>query len=208
MVEILARQEEQVTVYKYSDLTLRETLIFLKSQIEQVSPENLKCMYRKSILPHLLQIRRQNRQEKNNLESKFEKAKELNQKLINLQEACDCLSYKASCLKFEVSSVKEQAKSSEIIAMDTDSANNDELMNYRFDVNAVAQLDHESRMRQLDEEETKRKELLERLKKIEDETKTIENACSQSENKLNQVKPPIRQLLEKVEPILQINKPV
>lgn len=200
-------------VYKYSKLSLRETLLYLNSQIDQLfalkqtpnSSDNLKSMYRKSILPHLLQIRRQNRQEKNDLESKYEKAKKLNQKLYDLQESCECLAFQASCLKSEVSSVREKFSSDEVIAMDIESTNE---INYRFDVNAVAKLDHETRMRRLDEEEARRKELMEKLKKLDEDTKTIEVVCTQSEHQLNQVKPSIRQLLDKVGPTLQPSKPV
>lgn len=183
---------------------LSETLIYLNSLIG--SSKDLKSIYKQSILPHLLQIRRQNRQEKNDLESKFNRAKELNQKLIYLQELCDSLSYKASCLKSEVSGVKEQAISNEIIPMDTDSTNNNEMMSLRFDVNAVAQLDHESRMRRLDEEEAKRKELIEKLRKLDEDTKIIETSCSLSDNKLHQVKPYIKQLLDKVETTIHQNE--
>jgi len=193
---------------------LKETLTILQGHVDQAlslksNPEGqnaIQQLYRNEVLPHLLQLRRLNRVGKDSLATKYQKLKEWNQKLIDLQQTCDSLSFESSCLKAEVNSVRDRASQSQALTNghDNEQAMGDEPLGGDgieiFDVDAVAKLDHETRMRILDEEEDKRRSLRAKLSQLSEETKNIELSCLQTTNQLNQVKPYIRQLVEKVEP--------
>lgn len=201
-----------------------EKILALKQNSEEDSSERVQEIYRNEILPTLLQLRLQNRIEKDLLEERSKKVKELNHKLIDLQESCDSISFLTSCLNADVEQMKlgvtskvitrpsiagllnpqtnglsstgTTQSSDESAYMDADDAVD------VFDIKVVEKFDHDMRMRLLDEEELRRKDLQERLKESSKETKAIEATCSQGAIKLDQVKPYIKQLLEKAGPVV------
>lgn len=166
------------------------------------SQEELQEVYKTDILPYLLQLRHQNRKEKDELEEKSSKIKELYEQLRDLQQMCDSLSFMASCLESQAAILDGEPanKSTTTHIVDIKDSNT---TNDSFDLNAVSKLDHETRMQLLDEEEKKRKELQTKLIEINAETKIFELTCSQTTSHLNEVKPHIKLLLEKVGPTIQ-----
>lgn len=183
---------------------LSGTLLSLKTQIESlvalrltqpIETEKLVNIYRTQLTPNLLMLRSKQRSEMEQLESCSEKLKELNRELLNLQEQCDCVIYEGSCLGSEVEGVKQEAcksKSESPMKNGCDS----------FDPEAIGELDHETRMRLLDEEETKRKTLLDKKNELDEETTKIAQLNAECASQLNEVKPYIKQLLDKVSPTL------
>lgn len=164
-----------------------DTLQLLKTKMDQALLEKEKqVFYREELLPVMLQLRKRNRIEKNKLELNHNKVRDLNKKLINLQHECECLDFEASCLSSEIEGVKPPTKTPLVNGFGN-----------HFDVDIVSQLDHQTRIQKLEEEETKRKKLIDQLSQLEEETKSIEIACSNNANKVNNVKPYIKQLLEK-----------
>lgn len=141
-------------------------------------------IFHNEIAPILISLRKENRDEKNRVEEKNKKIKELYRKLLTIQDACDCIEFEVDCLRCDVATIRN--------SIDSDSA----------DKNG-SDIDHETRMRLLDEEEIKRKELQRKLAALNDETKDIEIACSRKADQLNQVKPYIKILLDKVSPSLR-----
>lgn len=153
----------------------------LKSDVDQIAiykqtsdnNEQIQELYMNSILPNLLQLRKINRIEKNHHESKNNRIRDLNKTLTSLQHTYDCLAFEASCLNPRV-----------IIS----------------DAEALRGVDHETRMKCLDEEEDKRKNLQEKLAQLTAETKDLESLYSASSNELKSVKPYVVQLLDKLGP--------
>lgn len=174
---------------------MNDALQFIKTKVDEVvklkqipgNMEQIKELYKTELIPHMLTLRRLNRIEKNNMESNNKRVKELNQKLVSLHQECDCLTFEASCLGFEVSSVRPTKNTIED----------------GIEPEMNGKPDHSTRMKLLEEEEIRRKELKDVLARLVEETKEIESLCSSSTTQIDQVKPYIRQLLEKVGPTLQ-----
>lgn len=174
--------------------TLKDQLIELKSKVDQVltlkqtpdSAGTIKNFYATDVVDQLMQLRRTNRAEKDGLEERLKKAKELNGKLILLQEECDCLMFETACLSVEV----DTDEMTHGMESDTEtSAENGYL---------EAKVAHEARLRSLEDEEIKRRELMDKLSRLSENTKEIEKLCTTNSDQLNQVKPSIKQLLDKV----------
>lgn len=159
------------------------------------TPEELEEVYKTDLLPYLVQLRLQNRKEKNALQEKSFKIKELYEQLTDLQEACESLSFMISCLKSQAGQPTDKRHTEHTFSNNT--------TNDSFDLTSVIKLDHETRMQTLEEEEFKRKELQDRLTEINSETKIYELACSQATNHLNEVRPHIKIMLERVAPTIQ-----
>lgn len=167
--------------HKFDNLTLKDSLIHLRGKFDDARAlksdgDSLKEFYRNEFLPHMLQLRRLNRIEKDRLYNKNERIKDLNLKIMNLQQQYDCLSFEASCQLYRVGGGDLPKK--------------------------VTIEDHVTRMQSLDEEELKRKEFEEKLIQLSEETVSIEQACSENSQKLAQVKPYVKQLVERVVPLL------
>lgn len=191
---------------------LQETLRQLRLKVDEVfvlkqQPDNLtnvKEFYKTDLLPHLLQIRKLNRSEKNALEAKYKKVKELSQVLYDTQQICDNLAFEADCLVTEVGKVSPLVRTShneqtaEMNGMEVDSAQQN---GKYFDSDVVGRDDHITRLRLLDEEQAKRIALQEKLLQIKAEARDLESARRHNVAQLNQLKPPIKQLIEKVDTV-------
>lgn len=147
----------------------------LKTSFDNLSASSQETMkadyYRAEILPLLLQLRKTNRLEKNNLEAKHSQIRNLNQRLASLQQSNENLLFEAACLGSptkEIELVEEE----------------------------VRKLDHQGRMNYLDEEEERRKDLQKNLASLNEELKELEKLYSQSAEQFNEVKPHIKQLLD------------
>lgn len=185
-----------------SEQSLTQVLLAIKTQIESlvalrnagpIDTEQLMKIYRTELVPNLLELRNRQRLDMDELESRHRKLKELNQELLNLQDQCDCVTYEASCLGSEVNDVKQKAcKSESPVKNGCDS----------FNLDTIGKLDHETKMRLLDEEEVKRKALVEKMNELNDETTKIAQLNAECASQIDNVKPYIKQLLDKVSPAL------
>lgn len=159
-------------------MELSPNLQFLKSTFESISTRrqetDIMVLYKSEILPHLLQLRRANRIDKNNLELKHSRIKDLSQKLASLQQSNENLMFEAACLGTSANITKD------LVIADEE----------------LQKLDHPGRMKYLDEEEERRKDLQKRLSQLVDEMKELEKLYSQSAEQFGQVKPYVKQLLE------------
>lgn len=153
-------------------LPLLQTLkgIFDNLPVAEQRPD-LRELYKSDILPHLLQLRKSNRSEKHNLEIKHEKIKNLNHQLSSLQQSNDNLQFEAACLGTPTKDVELADEE-------------------------VRKLDHISRMRYLDEEEERRKDLQRKLTQLNNEMKDLEKLYLQSADEFKEVKPYVKQLLD------------
>lgn len=181
---------------------LRNCLIQLKQKVEalvsmkrgKTDNEAIDQYYKTQLLPLILKVRRLNRLEKNELDSMTRKAKVLNQDLRTLSETCACLEFEAACLSKDVSNVPIPKRPTKKLNELSNNLNGD-----IFDIDLVAGHDHQTRMRLLDEEQDKRRQLQQKLINLTDELNTIERSSTINARQLDQVKPYIRQLLEKIE---------
>lgn len=181
--------------------SLAAVLVQLRTQIEslaalpteQIQKEQLIDTYRAELTPYLLELRKKQRLEMDSLEARHDKLRLLNKELVNLQEKCDCVIYEASCLGSEEEEVKPKACGSDSpVKNGYDS----------FQPEAIEKLDHETRMRLLDEEETRRKNLVDKMNQLNDETNKIALLNADCASQINEVKPYVKQLLDKVTPTL------
>lgn len=184
-----------------NQLSLKDCLMDLKLKVEnlqnlrkmQPTQEDLANFYKTDILPLLLQVRKINRMEKNELESLNKKIREMNQNLRTIAENCDCLEFEAAWIRNDVNKVTATDKPEELSnGIPTKPSIN------HFDVNSVALKDHETRMRLLDDEQDRRRQLQQRLVHLNEEINSIERSTNLNSKQLEQVKPFIRQLLDKI----------
>lgn len=167
--------------YKLVDL-LKELQQKTHQLMEQRQASNnvdgLQIKYQNEILPILLRLRQANRREKDELELKSQKTKDLNSRLQLLDDGHKCLKFEAAVLGDRIA---------------------------RFKLPPLTELnglDHETKMVKLDEEEAKRRRLQEALAQLNNEVSSIEHSSLQGSKQLNIVKPYIRQLLDKIGPTL------
>lgn len=169
--------------------TLKQTLLELKSKVDIISntkqtPDTpyTREQFQNEILPLLIALRGINRREKHESEAYCQRKKDYYQRLIAIQQLCECIEFEALCLKSDVDTIRH-------------GLNNDCTRN-GLDV------DHATRMQLLDAEENRRRELQKKLNELTEETKEIELSYSKKADSINQVRPYIKQLLEKVNNIL------
>lgn len=195
---------------------LRQAINNLKCHVNQVialkksgeNNEQIHQIYKNDMLPHLLLLRHLYRTRKDSLEEQVGRVKDLNQQLVSLSLACDSTLFEADCLNYEVVSNKD--KLSPIRKNRTDKDGDvemiDEVENSKlrngtssyFDADEVGQLDHDTRTKLLNEEETKRKDLQEKLAKLSKVTENIEIICNESASQFNAIKPHMKQLVDAV----------
>lgn len=181
---------------------LRDCLIELRQKTDklftmkklQSTPEEVATFYKAEVTPLLLNVRRHNRKEKNDLESRNKRTKELHQNLRLLAETCNSLEFEVSCLQNEVSNIPKVKQQLQITNMNGPNSDDNEI----FDVDTVFKQDHKSRMRLLDEEQDRRRLLQQKLVHLSDEIDTIERSSNLNNKQLDQVKPFIKQLLDKI----------
>lgn len=185
-----------------------DRVITLRQLPQEDSAEDIKKIYKHDILPILLKLRYQNRQEKDSTEQQCKKFQELYEKLFKMREAYDSLYFMTSCLNADADDMKQNVSSSKTLDKVSPDSNGlsqeskssglgSELEESLFDVKNVENYDHETRMNMLAEEETKRKELEVRLAELNEQYKKVESVYYQGADKLNRVKPYIKQLLDK-----------
>lgn len=189
-------------------IQLRETLQTLRTHIDLVEGiredrEATLKLYKTEILPRVLLLRQLNRNSKDKLEEKHERVKELNRRLHIPYETCNNLIFEVSYLKYEVDVAKEKlsTKNEQVDSEGDVQMENEPMVENKidfFDAEKVGMFDHQTRVKMLEEEETKRKALCEKLSHLKEETDNIELICSQTEEQLDQIKPFIKQLVDRV----------
>lgn len=161
----------------------------LKSNIDRIialkqsspdSTEEIKKIYLHDILPILIQLRYQNRLEKDSLDKNVKKIQEFNARLFEIKEIYDGLSFMTSCLAADLGN--------------------------SGDVQELSSEDHLLRLNKLDEEEAERKNLQLKLAELNESYKKIEALSYHGADKLNRVKPYIEQLLMMIETIKEDDK--
>lgn len=159
----------------HQEHTLKSTLQFLKDKVDEISllkesgdKSHVEEVYKNELVPHLIRVRRLNRIERDNLESKYNKIKDLNKELLKLEQSCNCLKFEAACSRSGLDS------SEDLINIDDNSA----------------QL--------LDQEEERRRVYQEKKFKLEEETNAIEELFTSTASMVEDWKPSIKQLLDKV----------
>lgn len=185
---------------------LRASILSLRSELEDFSRNHgpdREREYETKILPHLCQLRKLNRLSKESGAYNNKRVEELNNRLVYMSEQCDNITFEGQCLNHEVVSAKHRLSPSKHrpdsqgdIEMRSETNGND--MSF-FDFEKVGQLDHQTRLQVLDNEETKRKGLQAKLEEVKSEATEIELVCQASEAQLNRIKPYIKQLLDKVD---------
>lgn len=185
--------------------------VFVLKQTTGATSEDVIGLYRTELLPDLLKLRAQNRLEKDQLEEKCENVKKLFDEFNDLQEICDSFSFMVSSIKSDVVSQRKQdevASNSPVKRLTNGiSTPSKESADDIFDLDSVIKLDHETRMRMLDEEERRRRDLQEQLSQSNADIKAYEISCTQSTSQMNEVKPHIKLFIDKVAPILQQPSP-
>jgi len=192
---------------------LIDVLESIKSSLEFVNDnrserEKVIETYRSTILPNLLKIRLLNRISKDKLEEKYHQIRIVEQQLVNLHNTWENLTFEAAYLRHQVTSAKERLsprkQSSAFPKADIHKVNDSdaELPDPKddyFDPDIVSKLDHEQRTKVLELEESKRRQLCDRLSEMTSETNEIDLLCQASEQEISRVKPYIKQLLDKVD---------
>lgn len=141
-------------------------------------------LYKENVVESLLCLRRNNRLDKDNLEASYAKIRDMNCKLIGLQQEYDCLEYESACLQSEIDQVRKDSSSNPVIEK-------------------IYKEEHANRMQLLDEEEQKRKDLTDVLRQVESETENVGIVCKQGASRLKQVKPHVAHMLDNVAPVIK-----
>lgn len=156
--------------------TMYRTMQLLKSKVDEISVlkqagdrEKVEEIYRKEMVPHMLRLRGSHREEIDSLQDRAKKIQGINEQLMRLYRQCDCVEYQV-------------ARMGSLLINPED----------------IPKLDHETRLKLLDEELAKRKELQKKYGELERETRQIEELCSSTGSMVEDLKPYIRQLIDKV----------
>lgn len=198
------------------EIDLRKAINNLKCHVNRVmslkksseNQEQIQQIYRNDMLPYILLLRHLYRSSKDSLEEQVERVKKLNQQLVSLSLACDSILFEADFLNYEVMSNKDKLThpKKHRIDKDGDVEMLDEVATSKlkngtssyFDADEVGRLDHETRTKLLNEEETKRKDLQEKLAQLSKVTENIEVICNESASQFSAIKPYMKQLVDAV----------
>lgn len=181
----------------------KEILRSISSQVESI--ESIRHdrgavleFYKSNLLPNLLQLRHRSRASKDKLEEQHDRVNKLNANLVRLQEHSSNLAFEAACLANEVESAKNKWSSPKKVDADGDvemiHQNGNDVDFFAMD--KVAGLSHEEKLKILEDEEMKRKDLQAKLVVIKEETQKTASESETTEQQLLNLKPIIQTLVQ------------
>lgn len=193
--------------YVFTDTTknssLKEALGKLKEfmdkalELKQSQKLNeLDTFYHETMIPYLIELRKLNRFQQTSLDSELKKLRQFNQRILESQMNRDCFLFEASRLEAESAGIRNSYSAGDICK---GSPSNEHTLIICAEKNdEKMQEEHLIRMKQLDDERERRKDLWKKLACVQEETTDVEQKSNKCEEQLQTVKPLMNKLVATV----------